>query len=200
MIEMNNEAKLLQRLQQMDEQVLAEVYDTFNQEIFRYACGLLGNIDLAEECVAETFSRFLLALSNGGGPRDYLRAYLYRVAHNWISDLHRRQPLPEMSLDDDLKADPTMQMTAFSTSDPAHVAVDVLERDQLRSALARLTNEQRQVITLKYLADLENDEIAQTLNKPVGAVKSLQFRALAALRRMLPEERDGNVSNSLHKG
>ncbi len=70
MIEINHEAKLLQRLKQMDEQVLSEVYDTFNQEIFRYACGLLGDADLAEECVAETFSRLLLALSNGGGPHE----------------------------------------------------------------------------------------------------------------------------------
>jgi RNA polymerase sigma-70 factor, ECF subfamily len=190
---MIHEDRLLQRIRQMDEQALAEVYDTFNQEIFRYACGLLGNTDLAEECVAETFSRFLLALSNGGGPRDYLRAYLYRVAHNWISDLHRRQPPPELPLDEDLKADPGVQMSSHSTSDPAHAVLDSLEREQLRSALARLTNEQRQVITLKYLADLENDEIAQTLNKPVGAVKSLQFRALAALRRMLPDDGDGRV-------
>jgi RNA polymerase sigma-70 factor (ECF subfamily) len=195
MIEMNNEAKLLQRLKQMDEQVLAEVYDAFNQEIFRYACGLLGNTDLAEECVAETFSRFLLAISNGGGPRDYLRAYLYRVAHNWINDLHRRQPPPELPLDEELKADSTLLMSAQTFADPACAAVDALERQQLRSALARLTNEQRQVITLKYMADLENEEIAQTLNKPVGAVKSLQFRALAALRRMLPDDGDSRVLN-----
>lgn len=192
---MNNEAKLLQRLKQMDEQVLAEVYDAFNQEIFRYACGLLGNTDLAEECVAETFSRFLLAISNGGGPRDYLRAYLYRVAHNWINDLHRRQPPPELPLDEELKADSTLLMSAQTFADPACAAVDALERQQLRSALARLTNEQRQVITLKYMADLENEEIAQTLNKPVGAVKSLQFRALAALRRMLPDDGDSRVLN-----
>jgi len=195
MIEMNNEAKLLQRLKQMDEQVLAEVYDAFNQEIFRYACGLLGNTDLAEECVAETFSRFLLAISNGGGPRDYLRAYLYRVAHNWINDLHRRQPPPELPLDEELKVDSTLQMSAQTFADPACAPVDALERQQLRSALARLTNEQRQVITLKYMADLENEEIAQTLNKPVGAVKSLQFRALAALRRMLPDDGDSRVLN-----
>jgi RNA polymerase sigma-70 factor (ECF subfamily) len=190
---MIREAKLLQRIRQMDEQALAEVFDTFNQEIFRYACGFLGNADLAEECVAETFSRLLLALSNGGGPRDYLRAYLYRVAHNWISDLIRRQPPPELSLDEDLIADPSMQMTAQPLEDPACAAVDALERQQLRSALTRLTNEQRQVITLKYLANFENEEIAQTLNKPIGAVKSLQFRALAALRRMLPGESNARL-------
>jgi RNA polymerase sigma-70 factor (ECF subfamily) len=197
---MIHEDMLLQRIRLMDEQALIEVYDTFNQEIFRYACGLLGNTDLAEECVSETFSRFLLALSNGGGPREYLRAYLYRVAHNWISDLHRRQPPPELPLDEDLTADPTMQITALPPADPANTMVDVLERQQLRAALARLTNDQRQVITLKYLADLENDEIAQTLNKPVGAVKSLQFRALAALRRILTAKGDDEALNELKRG
>ncbi len=86
-----------------------------------------------------------------------------------------------------------MQITAFSTSDPAHLAVDALEHDQLRSALARLTHEQRQVITLKYLANLENDEIAQTSINLLARLKSLQFRALAALRRMLPDDGDGRV-------
>ncbi len=112
---------------------------------------------------------------------------------NWISDLHRRQPPPEISLDDDLETNPSFQITAPAIEDPARVAVDIFERQQLRLALARLTNEQRQVITLKYLANLENEEIAQTLNKPVGAIKSLQFRALAALRRMLPEEDNGRI-------
>ena len=197
---MIDEAKLLQRIRLLDEQALAEVFDTFNHEIFRFACGLLGNADLAEECVAETFSRLLLALSNGGGPRDYLRAYLYRIAHNWISDLLRRQPPPELSLDEDLEADPSMQMTHNPLADPACAAVDALECQQLRLALAHLTNEQRQVITLKYLADLDNEEIAQTLNKPIGAVKSLQFRALAALRRMLPDEGDAREQNISYKG
>jgi len=184
---MTREETLLQRIRLMDEQALVEVYDTFNKEIFRYACGLLGNVDLAEECVSETFSRFLTALYNGGGPRDYLRAYLYRIAHNWINDFHRRQPPPELSLDEELHGDPSINMIGLSIGDPALEAVDALERRQLRLALSCLTAEQRQVITLKYLANLDNDEIAQTINKPVGAVKSLQFRALAALRRMLSD-------------
>ncbi len=186
---MSDEAKLLQRIRLMDEQALAEVYDTFNQEIYRYANGLIGNIDLAEECVAETFSRFLVALSNGGGPRDYLRAYLYRIAHNWISDLQRRQPPPALPFEEEILANTNIKSTGFAIGDPALDTVDALERQQLRSALTRLTDEQRQVISLKYLAEFENEEIAQMLNKPVGAIKSLQFRALAALRRMLPDER-----------
>jgi RNA polymerase sigma-70 factor (ECF subfamily) len=60
-----------------------------------------------------------------------------------------------------------------------------MELQQVRSALALLTPDQRQVIMLKYLEDWENEEIAQALNKPVGAIKSLQHRAIESLRRLL---------------
>jgi DNA-directed RNA polymerase specialized sigma24 family protein len=49
---------------------------------------LLGHASLAEDCVAETFARFLKALQKRQGPRDHLQAYLYRIAHNWIVDLY----------------------------------------------------------------------------------------------------------------
>jgi RNA polymerase sigma-70 factor (ECF subfamily) len=186
--EMIREAELLRKARQLDEQALAEVYDAFNQEIFRYACGLLGNADLAEECVAETFSRFLIAVHNGGGAREYLRAYLYRIAHNWVSDLYRRRSPAEQSLDENLSAAARLGGRMEEAGDPAETVIDALERQELRQALMRLTEEQRQVVTLKYLGNLENVEIAQTLDKPIGAVKSLQHRGLAALRRMLYRE------------
>ncbi len=56
-----------------------------------------------------------------------------------------------------------------------------------------LTPEQRQVISLKYLEDWTNEEIARSLNKPVGAVKSLQHRALGSLRRLLLKEEEKDL-------
>lgn len=175
---MADEATLLRRARQLNEQALAEIYDTLSPAIYAYAMRLLGDAELAEECVAETFSRFLNALHVGGGPQDYLKAYLYRVAHNWITDRFRN-PRNEASLDQE------MELTA-STNDEPHINLaDELEKQELRAALALLTPEQRQVITLKYLEDLDNAEIAQAIQKPIGAVKSLQHRALASLRRIL---------------
>ncbi|MBL7163141.1 MAG: RNA polymerase sigma factor, partial [Anaerolineales bacterium] len=59
------------------------------------------------------------------------------------------------------------------------------QKEHLRAALFQLTPEQRQVIVLKYIEDWSNAEIAAALNKSIGAVKALQHRGLAALRRML---------------
>jgi len=173
---------LIRGAQKFEEDALAEIYDCFSPGIYRYAMRLLGDSDQAEECVSETFSRFLIALKNGGGPKDYLQAYLYRIAHNWITDFYRRQPPPELPLDLEFHQDPA--------GEPHQVVADDLEYQQVRTALALLTPDQRQVILLKYLEDWQNDEIAQALNKPVGAIKALQHRAIASLRRIFLKQEE----------
>ena len=183
-----DEPDLLRRARQFDEDALAEIYDALSPAIYAYAMRLMGDVDLAEDCVAETFSRFLLALRNGGGPSDHLKAYLYRMAHNWITDQYRRRR-PETSLDTELHAG--------SDAEPHIAAAQALEHQEVRRALASLTPDQRQVIALKYLEELDNAEIARSLHKPIGAVKSLQHRALAALRRILLPDGTGSIATDM---
>jgi len=159
---------------------LAEIYDGYNQGIYRYAMRLLGDDALAEDCVAETFSRFLKALRNGAGPSKHLQAYLYRIAHNWVTDHYRRNEPSQLDLDETENIG-----SAFRTD--IHVE-DQLERDQVRLALRALTPDQRAVITLRFLEGLENEEVAEVIQKPVNAVKALQHRGLKMLRRILVQE------------
>jgi RNA polymerase sigma-70 factor, ECF subfamily len=168
---------LLKRARHYDQDALAEIYDTFSPRLFRYAWRLTGQEDLAEECMAEVFGRFLSALNSGGGPQEHLQAYLYRIAHNWVTDQYRRQPPPPLNLESELLAD--------GTPGPPQAAAEALEREHVRACLLRLTPEQRQVVVLKYYENFTNEQVAAALGKPVGAVKSLQHRALAALRRIL---------------
>lgn len=160
-------------------QSLAEIYDQYSPQLYRYAVRLIGDSSHAEECVAETFSRFLHALQRGGGPREHLQAYLYRIAHNWITDFFRKQP--PLPLETEIAAEPD------SKSNPQAVVVDVHLRSQIRAALMELTPAQRQVITLKFIEGWSNAEISKAIHKPVSAIKSLQHRALAALNRQLSE-------------
>ncbi len=173
----SSEVLLLERARRFEQEALAEIFDCHNAGIFRYAMRLLGDVELARECMSDTFSRLLNALHSGSGPKDYLQAYLYRIAHNWITDYYRSKTPPSLPLDLELHADPAKE--------PHQVVAEEMELEQVRSALALLTPDQRQVILLKYLDDWENEEIAQALKKPVGAVKSLQHRAIEALRRLL---------------
>ena len=174
---MKNESKLLELARQFDRQALVEIYDLFSPTLYQYAVRLLNNPDLAEECVAETFSRLLTALRNSGGPQTNLRAYLYRVAHNWITDQYRKQFTQQTMDETDQLTDP-----GLTTS---RIVDDRLEREKVRRAIRWLTPDQRQVVSLKYFEGWSNAEIAKSINKSIGAVKSLQHRALQSLKEML---------------
>ena len=180
---MPSEKQLIKKARTFDQHALAEIYDQYSPKIYRYAIRLLGDDNQAEDCVSETFSRFLNALQQGGGPKAHLQAYLFRIAHNWITDQYRSQS--PVSLDPDGPLEPVSDL------DPQVIAEDSLLRDRIRGALKEITPDQRQVIMLKYLEGWSNVEVAKAVNKPVGAVKSLQHRGLAALRRLLVE----NVSD-----
>lgn len=163
-----------------DIETLGEIYDRFSPGIYRYAMRLLGDENQAEDCVAETFSRFLKILRSGNGSQDHLQAYLYRIAHNWITDNYRRQPLPALDLDETLRAEDGFL--------PENQVDHYLEQQQVRLALQSLTPDQRQVITLRFIEGWENQEVAAALEKPVGAIKALQHRALNTLRRLLVQD------------
>jgi len=171
------EQELLTKAGQFDTRALTEIYDLYSPRLYRYAMRLLGDDCAAEDCVSETFSRFLKALQAGKGPRDYLQAYLFRAAHNLVVDHYRRQPLAE-ELEDDLPQAETTE----------GVAEEDMRQSRVRAALLKLTEDQQQVVSLKFLEGWENEEIARALHKPVGAVKSLQHRALAQLQKFLLDE------------
>ena len=175
---MTNEQELLQQASWMNTQALAEIYDTYSPGIYRYGMRLLGDMSLAEDCVAETFARFLKSLQERRGPRDNLQAYLYRIAHNWIVD-HYRKNGNTVELSDAFQSEADV---------PEEEAAKRIRQKKVRKAIRHLTPDQQQVITLKYLEEWSNEEVARVLNKPVGAVKSIQHRALKSLYRLLEEK------------
>jgi RNA polymerase sigma-70 factor, ECF subfamily len=177
---MTNENELIQRAARFEQAALGEIYDCYSLGVFRYAVRLLGDTALSEDCVADTFTRYLQALRSGGGPQDHLQAYLYRIAHNWITDQYRRQPLPPLPLFDEV---------ADGEDDLLQSIIDDMQTRQVRGALVCLTPDQRQVIVLKYMEGWKNEAVALALKKPVSAVKGLQHRAIEALRRILEPDK-----------
>jgi RNA polymerase sigma-70 factor, ECF subfamily len=163
-------------VEQLNKQELVEIYESLSPRLFRYAMRLLGDQDHAEECVSETFSRFLNAVKNGGGPKDNVQAYLYRVAHNWITDFYRKRP-PEEVIEERLPADPA--------ESPVVVVAKDQQRERVRIALLCLPGEQRMVILLRFYEQWPHEEIAAALGKSVEATRALQHRAVVGLRKML---------------
>lgn len=174
-----NEADLLKRARRLDEEALGAAYDAYSNELYYYGFRLLGQDQAAEDLVADTFCRLLLTLQGGGGPRKNLRAYLYRVAHNLAMDYHRRKPIVQ---------DPIESLGGSAEDDPALEVERAITREAATKALWHLTPDQRQVILLKFFQGLSNEEVSKAVDKPIGAVKSLQHRALDSLRRVLVKQ------------
>lgn len=176
-----NEAELLPKAQDLDLEALEEIYDHLSPSLFRYAYRLLGNTHLAEDCVSETFNRFLTKLSERKGPKQYLKAYLYRIAHNWITDFYRRKHFEEVEIPDNLVS---------SMKSPESQTLENLESKQVREAILQLPPNQQQVILLRFLEGWSIQEIAKSINKSTGAVKLIQNRGFKKLRSLLEEEDD----------
>ena len=168
-----SEGELLERARQLDRVALAAIYAQYRPALQRYCARILGEPLLAEECVAETFSRFLAALHNGGGPRDHLQAYLYRVAKNLITD-HFASTRPD-SLEEDVNCDPS-----DLPDDQVH---DRMEQDEVRLALATLPDDQRRVVTLRIIEGWKERDVAEAMGTTPAAVRSLAARALVTLER-----------------
>lgn len=179
-----NERSLLQKARQFDENALSEIYDIYSPMLYRYAMRMLGNQQITEDCISETFLRYLKALHNGLGPSDHLQSYLYRIAHNWIVDFYRSTRINEEELKEEIPP----------TDDSVEEQViQNLETHKIRQAVVSLTVEQQQVITLKYLEGWDNDEIARHLGKKSGAIRGLLFRAMTALKEIVVKKEKTDV-------
>lgn len=172
----------LQRARAFDKSAITAIYDSFHPKIYRYIYRQVGEVEMSRDLTAEVFRRFLQAIKKGNGPENQLQAWLYRTAHNIVIDFYRRQQhRNHLELIDTIPG---------ADSELEWVVDQHLLEQTLRKAIHALTPEQQQVITLKFLEGFSNGEVAEIMKKPVGAVKSLQHRALNALQRHLTPSRE----------
>lgn len=174
-----DEKSLLRRARSLDDSALGVVFDTYYPLLYRYIYHHVHHRATAEDLAGEVFARLLAHLAEGRGPRRHLKAWLYRVAHNLVIDESRRrihrdhEPLDDWDVPDELDVE-TQALAAFVWR-------------QARAALEELSPKQRAVIILKFLEGYDNKEVSRILEISVGAVKSLQHRGLASMRRRLTQ-------------
>ncbi len=174
------EWQLVQRAQALDEAALASLYSTYYPKIYNYAFLQLGDIQAAEDLASEVLLKVLESIKKYRFKGTPFSAWVFRIARNRLIDLHRRRKRRgEVNLTEPLAA---MQIG------PQTLAERALDRGQLQLALKYLTDEQRQVIVLKFIEGFDNASVARVLGKSEGAIKSLQHRALNSLRRVMSGE------------
>ncbi len=179
---MEDDRSLLERIQQHDQQALAEVYDQYFDRLYNYLYYRLGEPEVAADLTGEVFLALVKSLDAGKPPSRSLSGWLYTVARNLAAD-YIKEKGRTVPLMDDLVAD------GPSITDQVHLSHLA---PILRQALLQLTEEQQHVIALRFGQELSLAETAEILEKTVGAIKALQHRALASLARYLPSEVHGD--------
>jgi RNA polymerase sigma-70 factor (ECF subfamily) len=179
-----DEIRLIRRAQRGDGAACAALYDIHYDAVYRYCYYRVGDAELAQDLTAEVFVRMVEKVDRFKLRGRPLLAWLYTIARNLATDVHRKKAKATH-----LPLDEALELAATGAADLAHAVDRRLEADCLAAALDHLTEDQRLVILLKFMEGRKNGQVARILNKSEGAVKSLQHRALSALRRAIERER-----------
>lgn len=178
-----NDWALLDRALKYDSVALGTLYDRYSNRIYNYIYRRVGDAHLAEDLTAAVFTKMLEAIRSAKPWRTSFSGWLYRIAHNCVVDHYRSwRKDSELPLEERLVAD---------RGDPVSALDKTLTKEHLRAAIGHLTDDQTNVVWLKFVEGLSNAEVAEILGKTEGAVKSLQHRALDALRRLLEDGTEG---------
>lgn len=175
----DSEHRLLERAKSYDVNALAEIYDHYEARIYSYIYHRVGSQPVAQDLTSQVFLRVLEAIQHQRTWDTSFSGWLYRIAHNLVIDHYRRRGRDSQVPIDDLP------MLPSHSEDPEQAAERALTAEALRLAINRLTEEQAQVVTLRFLEGLSITEVAVAMDKTEGAIKAMQYRAVTSLRRLL---------------
>jgi RNA polymerase sigma-70 factor (ECF subfamily) len=172
-----SEESLVQRAQNRDQEAFAQLYEEHFDRIYRYLALRIGNEMEAEDMTQQVFLNALQSISSFRWQGVPFSAWLYRIAHNQVVDhLRKKKKHASVPLDESL---------ATADESPHSAAERKMDIEQLLQATKRLTEAQREVISLRFTSELSIAEVAKVMGKNQGAVKALQHSAIAALRRTM---------------
>ena len=137
-----------------------------------------------EDMTSDVFLAVFTRLGAFSGTEAQFRSWVFTIAHHKMVDERRhrgRRPDPD-------PLETAAEHSAGRAVPAEDEAFGNLAMERVGAMLQRLTPDQRDVISLRILADLSVEQVAAMLGKPPGAVKALQHRALDALRRQLQQE------------
>jgi RNA polymerase sigma-70 factor (ECF subfamily) len=173
--------ELVGRAQEGDRDALEELYLLHFDRIYSYLHLSVGNRHDAEDLTTQTFLKMLESIKRFQWRSAPFSAWLFRIAHNLAMDHFRssRRWQPEAEVPEP----PGVENPSAEAG-----ALDAIGRETMLEMIEGLSPEQRQVLTLKFVFNFPNGEVAAILGKTEGAVKSLQHRALVSLQKQLTRE------------
>ena len=170
----------LEGLKNLDSQIIGAVFDRYFPDVYRFVYYKLNDEQVAEDISSDVFVRMLEAVEKRRGPKDNIKGWLLATASHAIAD-HLRQAYRR----------PTEALIETMPDEGEPSMIDEINRreqvDSIQQAYAGLTPDQQNVLALRFGDGYSLEETARVMQKNVNAVKALQYRALAALQRMIGE-------------
>jgi RNA polymerase sigma-70 factor, ECF subfamily len=173
--------KLVERAQKGDRSALEELYLIHFDRIYSYLHVSVGNRHDAEDLTTQTFLKMLESIGRFRWQSAPFSAWLFRIAHNLAMDHFRarKRVQPEEEVPEPIGSEePSAELEAMQS----------IGRQSMLELIDKLSPEQQQVLTLKFVFNFPNADVAKILDKTDGAIKSLQHRALASLQKQLAQK------------
>lgn len=173
----NDDTPLVYRAIEKDQEAFGELYDRHVVRVYRHIYYMVGNAAEAEDLTAQTFLRAWEAIGRYQVRGAPFVSWLLRIAHN-LGVSHLRSKRESSQLHDGI-------VDEKPRIDPESSYVQTAEEEMVREAILRLREEQRQVIILRFIEDLDYKEVAEIIGKSVAAIRVIQHRALNSLRKQM---------------
>jgi RNA polymerase sigma-70 factor, ECF subfamily len=169
---------LVRRAVEGDLKAYGTLYSYYVDRIYRYVYYQVGNKTMAEDVTEEVFIKGLKSIRTCRGKEKTFSAWLYKIASNHVIDIRRRHHKH-------ISFDKCEDINFITETNPLQEAEDSFERQRVMEAVSSLPRAQRKIILLKFFNEVENVEISRITGKREGAIRALQMRALANLRKKL---------------
>jgi RNA polymerase sigma-70 factor (ECF subfamily) len=173
----NDDTPLVLRAIRRDQEAFGELYDRHVVRVYRHIYYMVGNAADAEDLTAQTFLRAWEAIARYQVRGAPFVSWLLRIAHN-LGVSHLRSKRDSSELHDGI-------VDTKERRDPEWSYQQTAEEELVREAILRLRDEQRQVIILRFIEDLDYTEVADIIGKSVAAIRVIQHRALNSLRKQM---------------
>ena len=173
---------LVHAAQDGDRSAFAQLYDKYVDVVFRYVLFRVGDRELAEDVTSETFLRALRRIGTFTWQGRDFGAWLVTIARNLVADHFKSSRFRlEVTTGEMLDANEVERS-------PEDSVLESLSNAALLDAVRRLNPQQQECVTLRFLQGLSVAETARVMGKNEGAIKTLQYRAVRTLARLLPED------------
>ncbi|MBI4137160.1 sigma-70 family RNA polymerase sigma factor [Candidatus Roizmanbacteria bacterium] len=178
-VESYPDAHLVSRAQKGDTEAFGKLYMKYIDGIFRFLYIRTGyQQEEAEDLTEMVFYKAWEHISRFKGDGEHVKAWLFTIARNRLTDYYRAYK----------KHTDVSEHLADESTKPEDTTYHLMLRDDIRRALQELTYDQKELISLKFIEGLSNQEIAQIIGKREDAIRQQQKRALARLQQILKQK------------